>query len=42
VIAHGEPIADPGGDLTHLFPTPAALAELDPDALASPIRGDAR
>jgi AraC family transcriptional regulator of adaptative response / DNA-3-methyladenine glycosylase II len=36
VIAHGEPIADPEGGLTHLFPAPAALARLDPDALAMP------
>ncbi len=36
VIAHGEPIDDPGGALTHLFPAPAALAQLDPNALALP------
>ena len=36
VTAYGESITDPGGGLTHLFPTPAALAELDPDALALP------
>lgn len=36
VLAHGEPIDDPAGGLTHLFPTPAALSELDPDALAVP------
>ncbi|MGI8332790.1 AlkA N-terminal domain-containing protein [Actinomadura scrupuli] len=36
VTAHGEPIADPAGDLTHLFPGPAALAGLDPTALALP------
>ncbi|GGX22102.1 DNA-3-methyladenine glycosylase 2 family protein [Streptomyces noursei] len=36
VRAHGEPIDDPGGGLTHLFPTPAALAALDPETLAMP------
>ncbi|QRX96524.1 MULTISPECIES: DNA-3-methyladenine glycosylase 2 family protein [Streptomyces] len=36
VRAHGEPIDDPGGGLTHLFPTPTALAALDPDTLAMP------
>jgi AraC family transcriptional regulator, regulatory protein of adaptative response / DNA-3-methyladenine glycosylase II len=36
VIAHGEAIHDPGGGLTHLFPTPAALADLDPATLAVP------
>ncbi|NYI07674.1 AlkA N-terminal domain-containing protein [Allostreptomyces psammosilenae] len=36
VLAHGEEIVDPAGGLTHLFPTPAALAALDPAALAFP------
>jgi AraC family transcriptional regulator of adaptative response / DNA-3-methyladenine glycosylase II len=36
VAAHGVPIADPGGGLTHMFPTPSALAELDPAVLALP------
>ena len=36
VLAHGEPIKDPDGGLTHLFPLPAALAELDPTTLAVP------
>lgn len=36
VRAHGGPVIDPGGGLTHLFPTPAALQRLDPDALAIP------
>jgi AraC family transcriptional regulator of adaptative response / DNA-3-methyladenine glycosylase II len=36
VAAYGEPVADPEGGLTHLFPSPAALAALDPDALAMP------
>lgn len=38
VAAHGEPVADPDGGLTHLFPSAAALAELDPQALAMPVR----
>ncbi|MGH3623967.1 MAG: AlkA N-terminal domain-containing protein [Sciscionella sp.] len=36
VTAHGDPLADPAGGLTHLFPTAEALADLDPDALAMP------
>jgi AraC family transcriptional regulator of adaptative response / DNA-3-methyladenine glycosylase II len=36
VTAHGEPVTDSGGGLTHLFPSPEALAALDPDALAFP------
>ncbi|GGT96515.1 MULTISPECIES: AlkA N-terminal domain-containing protein [Streptomyces] len=36
VTAHGVPIEDPEGGLTHLFPTPEALAGLDPEALALP------
>jgi AraC family transcriptional regulator of adaptative response / DNA-3-methyladenine glycosylase II len=36
VIAHGEPIEDPAGGLTHLFPRPAALAGIDPETLAFP------
>jgi AraC family transcriptional regulator of adaptative response / DNA-3-methyladenine glycosylase II len=36
VLAHGEPIEDRQGGLTHLFPTPEALAELDPESLAMP------
>src|SRR5262249_51044895 len=36
VAAHGEPVADPGGGLTHLFPTPTALASLEASALALP------
>jgi AraC family transcriptional regulator of adaptative response / DNA-3-methyladenine glycosylase II len=36
VTAHGEPIDDPDGGLTHLFPDPAALAGLDPETLALP------
>ena len=36
VRAHGEPVDDPEGGLTHLFPTPEALAGIDPEALAMP------
>jgi AraC family transcriptional regulator, regulatory protein of adaptative response / DNA-3-methyladenine glycosylase II len=36
VTAHGEPVTDPAGGLTHLFPDPAALASLDPASLALP------
>ncbi|MDQ0597855.1 AraC family transcriptional regulator of adaptative response / DNA-3-methyladenine glycosylase II [Streptomyces canus] len=36
VTAHGEPLDDPEGSLTHLFPSPQALAALDPDSLAMP------
>ncbi|MFF4763710.1 AlkA N-terminal domain-containing protein [Streptomyces sp. NPDC001292] len=33
---HGEPVDDPEGGLTHLFPAPEALAALDPESLAMP------
>ncbi|WP_407937137.1 AlkA N-terminal domain-containing protein [Kineosporia babensis] len=36
VQAHGRPIEDPGGGLTHLFPTSQDLAGLDPETLAMP------
>ncbi|WUE97010.1 helix-turn-helix domain-containing protein [Streptomyces sp. NBC_00490] len=36
VTAHGEPLDDPEGGLTHLFPSPQALAALDPESLAMP------
>ncbi len=36
VARHGEPIEDPAGGLTHLFPSIDALADLDPDGLAMP------
>ncbi|MFE7317889.1 AlkA N-terminal domain-containing protein [Streptomyces sp. NPDC057555] len=36
VLAHGEPVDDPAGGLTHLFPTATALAALDPETLAMP------
>ncbi|MGW6856472.1 DNA-3-methyladenine glycosylase 2 family protein [Streptomyces xanthophaeus] len=36
VTAYGERVEDPHGGLTHLFPSPQALAGLDPEALALP------
>jgi AraC family transcriptional regulator, regulatory protein of adaptative response / DNA-3-methyladenine glycosylase II len=36
VVAHGDPIEDREGGLTHLFPTVSALADLDPQTLAMP------
>jgi AraC family transcriptional regulator of adaptative response / DNA-3-methyladenine glycosylase II len=36
VTAHGDPVDDPEGGLTHLFPSAPALAEVDPDTLAMP------
>jgi AraC family transcriptional regulator, regulatory protein of adaptative response / DNA-3-methyladenine glycosylase II len=36
VAAHGVPVDDPEGGLTHLFPAAEALAALDPEALALP------
>ncbi|MFI7101374.1 AlkA N-terminal domain-containing protein [Streptomyces sp. NPDC050161] len=36
VTAHGEPVDDPEGGLTHLFPDPRTLAGLDPGTLAMP------
>jgi AraC family transcriptional regulator of adaptative response / DNA-3-methyladenine glycosylase II len=36
VTAHGDPVDDPEGGLTHVFPTPEALAAVDPDSLAMP------
>ncbi|MFJ4777101.1 AlkA N-terminal domain-containing protein [Streptomyces sp. NPDC088762] len=36
VTAHGERVEDPLGGLTHLFPSPQALAALDPESLALP------
>ncbi|WP_369211794.1 AlkA N-terminal domain-containing protein [Streptomyces flavofungini] len=36
VTAHGEPVDDPEGGLTHLFPGPERLAGLDPESLALP------
>ncbi|HET6288292.1 MAG TPA: AlkA N-terminal domain-containing protein [Amycolatopsis sp.] len=36
VLAHGDPVDDPDGGLTHVFPDAAALAEIDPESLAMP------
>lgn len=36
VLAHGEPVEDPEGGLSHLFPSSEALAALDPESLALP------
>ncbi|MER7049829.1 AlkA N-terminal domain-containing protein [Streptomyces jumonjinensis] len=36
VTAYGDPVDDPEGGLTHLFPSPTALAALDPGTLALP------
>jgi AraC family transcriptional regulator of adaptative response / DNA-3-methyladenine glycosylase II len=36
VLAHGKPLDDPEGGLTHLFPDPDTLAGLDPETLAMP------
>ncbi|PWI43042.1 AlkA N-terminal domain-containing protein [Streptomyces sp. ICBB 8177] len=41
VTAHGTPVTDPGGGLTHLFPEPADLAELDPATVAFPKKRQA-
>ncbi|SDN25033.1 DNA-3-methyladenine glycosylase II [Streptomyces wuyuanensis] len=36
VTAHGTPVQDPEGGLSHLFPGPEALAGVDPETLAFP------
>ncbi|GLX47427.1 DNA-3-methyladenine glycosylase [Streptomyces hygroscopicus subsp. hygroscopicus] len=36
VTAHGKPLDDPEGGLTHLFPSPEELAAVDPETLAMP------
>jgi AraC family transcriptional regulator of adaptative response / DNA-3-methyladenine glycosylase II len=36
VASHGRPLDDPDGGLTHLFPTPEDLVDLDPESLAMP------
>ncbi|MFF9158487.1 AlkA N-terminal domain-containing protein [Streptomyces sp. NPDC014846] len=36
VTAHGKPLDDPEGGLTHLFPSADALAAVDPETLAMP------
>ena len=33
---HGDPVHDPEGGLTHVFPSAATLATVDPDTLALP------
>jgi AraC family transcriptional regulator of adaptative response / DNA-3-methyladenine glycosylase II len=38
VAARGEPLARPRGGVTHLFPSPAAIAAVDPRTLAMPGR----
>lgn len=35
-VAHGRPLPEPEGELTHLFPTVDVLAGLDPDQLPMP------
>jgi AraC family transcriptional regulator of adaptative response / DNA-3-methyladenine glycosylase II len=34
----GDPVPDPGGGLTHLFPTPATIAALQPEDVPGPRR----
>ncbi len=36
VVAYGEPLAQPRGTVTHVFPSAAALAAAEPDVLAMP------
>lgn len=36
VTRYGDPIEDPAGGLTHLFPEPETLAAMDPETLAFP------
>jgi AraC family transcriptional regulator of adaptative response / DNA-3-methyladenine glycosylase II len=36
VRAYGDPVSDPQGGLTHLFPAPTVLAAMDPSDLAMP------
>ncbi|HEX5265610.1 MAG TPA: AlkA N-terminal domain-containing protein, partial [Acidimicrobiales bacterium] len=38
VVAHGTPVDDPDGGLTHLFPEPGAVAEAGGAALLGPAR----
>lgn len=37
VRSYGDPVPDPHGGLTHLFPTPQVLASMDPTDLAMPL-----
>ena len=42
VAAHGEPLPEPDGELTHRFPAPAVIAAVAPEELAMPrARGHA-
>lgn len=36
VLAYGQPVVDPGGALTHTFPSVGRLADIDPAVLAVP------
>ena len=36
VAGHGEPLTEPLGSVTHLFPSAGVLADLEPDSLAMP------
>ena len=36
VAAHGEPLAEPVGSVTHVFPSPATLASIAPEGLGMP------
>ncbi len=36
VASHGDPLPEPDGGLTHRFPSPAAIASMDPGDLAMP------
>ncbi len=37
VAAHGEPLREPIGAVTHVFPSAAALADIDPASLGMPL-----
>ena len=37
VAAHGEPLNEPVGAVTHVFPSPAALSGVDPASLGMPL-----
>lgn len=37
VADHGEPLREPAGTVTHVFPSAAALAEADPERIAMPV-----
>ena len=42
VAAHGEPLAEPIGAVTHAFPSAAALADIDPASLGMPLAAAGR